>query len=433
MQEELNSWQINFKGYPCEIEARMLPPEKILFGDNKAKQLDERADWSNEIKGKVLRPVHINNWLIIYPRTKTNTAESFAQCYAQTVRSMGIDAGEPIPIAIGSDKPEEYVNALKAHIKNNTQIVVCVVTSKRKDRYDAIKRVCCLDIPVPSQVVTSQIIDDERKRRSVVTKIALQMNVKLGGELWATAIPIKDLMICGVDTYHDSANKKKSVCAFIATSNDAKTRFFSRATLQETHQELSTNYTVTVKSAIEHYRRVNNKLPEKIIIYRDGVSDGQLRSVVESEIPQIAKAFEMVDANYKPLVTFIVVKKRINARFFAQRGNDLMNPPCGSVIDTVVTRSEWFDFYLIPQSASQGTVNPTHFNIIYDTMGLKAEHYQRLSFKLTHMYYNWPVSLLLSLFLFVRIISESVYIHTLVLLHSHLKIMDAQLHKYMRM
>lgn len=294
------------------------------------------------------------------------------------------------------------------------------MSSKRKDRYDAIKRLCCLEIPVPSQVVTSQIIDDERKKRSVVTKIALQMNVKLGGELWATSIPIKDLMICGIDTYHDSANKKKSVCAFIATMNEAKTRFFSRATLQETHQELSNNYTITVKSAIENYRRVNQKPPAKIIIYRDGVSDGQLRSVVENEIPQIIKAFEMIEVNYRlvhsisikmekikinlklslllffyyfrPSMTFIVVKKRINARFFYRSGpNDLANPPCGTVIDTVVTRPEWFDFYLIPQSASQGTVNPTHFNIIYDTLGLKPEHYQRMSFKLTHMYYNWPV------------------------------------------
>lgn len=91
-------------------------------------------------------------------------------------------------------------------------------------------------------------------------------------------------------------------------------------------------------------------------------------------------------------MTFIVVKKRINARFFAKDGNGFVNPPSGTVIDTVVTRPEWFDFYLIPQTAMQGTVNPTHFNIIYDTMGLKPDHYQRLSYKLTHMYYNWPVN-----------------------------------------
>lgn len=69
-------------------------------------------------------------------------------------------------------------------------MVVVIVTSKRKDRYDAIKRICCLENPVPSQVVTSQIIDDDKKRKSVLTKVAIQMNVKLGGEIWQINIPV---------------------------------------------------------------------------------------------------------------------------------------------------------------------------------------------------------------------------------------------------
>ncbi len=104
----------------------------------------------------------------------------------------------------------------------------------------------------------------------------------------------------------------------------------------------------------------------------------------------------MIGQNYNPLMTCIIVKKRGNARFFAKpnlNSNQLINPPCGSVIDTVVTRPEWFDFYLISQHSTQGTTNPTHYNVIHDTMNLKAEHYQKLSYKLTHMYYNWPVSI----------------------------------------
>ena len=54
-------------------------------------------------------------------------------------------------------------------------------------------------------------------------------------------------MICGIDTYHDSDKKGQSVCAFIATINNTKTRFFSRATLQSSHQELSNNLTLVVK------------------------------------------------------------------------------------------------------------------------------------------------------------------------------------------
>ena len=74
-------------------------------------------------------------------------------------------------------------------------MVVVLVSSKRKDRYDAIKRVCCLEKPVPSQVVTTAIIDDDKKRKSVVTKVVIQMNCKLGGEIWFTAIPVSFIII----------------------------------------------------------------------------------------------------------------------------------------------------------------------------------------------------------------------------------------------
>ena len=43
------------------------------------------------------------------------------------------------------------------------------------------------------------------------------------------------------------------------------------------------------------------------------------------------------------------------------------------------------------QSVRQGTVNPTSYNVVEDhNSGLKVEHIQALTYKLTHLYYNWP-------------------------------------------
>jgi aubergine-like protein len=92
---------------------------------------------------------------------------------------------------VNRDDPVEITNAIKQNLDEKTQLVVVLVTSKRKDRYDAIKRVCCLEMPVPSQVVTTQIVDDEKKRPSVITKVAIQMNCKLGGEIWKVNIPVR--------------------------------------------------------------------------------------------------------------------------------------------------------------------------------------------------------------------------------------------------
>lgn len=45
--------------------------------------------------------------------------------------------------------------------------------------------------------------------------------------------------------------------------------------------------------------------------------------------------------SFSPRLTVIVVKKRVGARFFAEIGGGLKNPPPGTVVDTVVTRPEW--------------------------------------------------------------------------------------------
>ena len=38
----------------------------------------------------------------------------------------------------------------------------------------------------------------------------------------------------------------------------------------------------------------------------------------------------------------------------------------------------------------QGTVNPTSYNIILDESGWPPDKIQVLTYKLMHLYYNWP-------------------------------------------
>jgi len=57
-------------------------------------------------------------------------------------------------------------------------------------------------------------------------------------------------------------------------------------------------------------------LPEKIIIYRDGVSDGDLKQVEEIELSDLIESFKSYPGNYSPMVSLIIVQKRINTRVF---------------------------------------------------------------------------------------------------------------------
>ena len=91
--------------------------------------------------------------------------------------------------------------------RSHAAIVVAVLPNNRKDRYDAIKKLCCVESPVPSQCVVSRTISKPQMLMSVATKIAVQMNAKMGGEVWAVEVPLKKLMVVGFDSHHDSSSK----------------------------------------------------------------------------------------------------------------------------------------------------------------------------------------------------------------------------------
>lgn len=47
-----------------------------------------------------------------------------------------------------------------------------------------------------------------------------------------------------------------------------------------------------IVGALQKYHEVNGVLPERIVVFRDGVGDGQLKAVFEYEMPQLLECFK---------------------------------------------------------------------------------------------------------------------------------------------
>lgn len=392
VQKEIQGWQLRFAPNLQSLKGRVLPPEKIIQVNGSYTYRPADADWSREMRGqKLINSVSLENWVLIFTRRDNNKAQEFYRTLTRVGPPMGIQIRQPNMVELPDDNTNSYLQALKSNINPNLQMVVCLLPSNRKDRYDAIKKLCCIEAPVPSQCITGRSLNNPKSLMSVVTKIAIQLNCKLGGEVWQLEIPLANMMVCGIDTYHDSQRKGQSVGALVCSLNKACTRYISQVCFQASKQELIDGLMVNFTGALKKYHALNGALPERIIVYRDGVGDGQLAEVAELEIPQLLACFKKMGEDYNPKVAVVVVKKRINTRFFHQTGpKNFNNPPPGTVIDTEVTRPEWYDFFLVSQAVRQGTVTPSHYNVVWDTTGLKPDHIQRLTYKLCHLYYNWP-------------------------------------------
>nr|AGA54121.1 piwi-like protein 4 [Rhinolophus ferrumequinum] len=385
---ELETWGLHF-GCQMSLTGRVVPSEKILMQDHIC-QPASAADWSKDMRTwKILSTQSLNKWLIICSDRAENVTENFLSCLRRVGNSMGFNVDCPKIIKV-QETPAAFLSAIQKHFDPAVQLVMCILPSNQQNYYDSIKKYLSSDCPVPSQCVLVRTLNKQGMMMSVATKIAMQMTCKLGGELWAVEIPLKSLMVVGIDVCKDAFNKGMAVVGFVASINPRITRWFSRCILQKTTTDVADCLKVFMIGALNKWYKHNHGLPARVIVYRDGVGDGQLKTLVEYEVPQLLSSVTEASSNVSSKLSVIVVRKKCMPRFFTEVNRTVQNPPLGTVVDSEATRPECYDFYLISQAACRGTVNPTYYNVIYDDNGLKPDHMQRLTFKLCHLYYNWP-------------------------------------------
>lgn len=108
---------------------------------------------------------------------------------------------------------------------------------------------------------------------------------------------------------------------------------------------------------IMFYKSTGGYKPHRIILYRDGVSEGQFPHVLQHELTALREACIKLEADYKPGITFIVVQKRHHTRLFCadkkEQSGKSGNIPAGTTVDVGITHPTEFDFYLCSHQGIQ--------------------------------------------------------------------------------
>ena len=316
--KELKDWNMEFAPKLLQMKGRNLGAEKMFQKNCNFSYKIEDADWSKETRGKQLIDAkQLEKWAVICTQRDQNTGSDFVETLKRVCGPMGMNVANPNVTMLQNDQARTYYQAIKDLMDKHgdmIQLICCIVPNDRKDRYDAIKKICCVEKPVPSQVVVSRTLSKKHMLMSVCTKIGIQLNCKLGGQIWAVEVPLKNVMVVGIDVYHDSLTKGKSIGGFVASLNNTLTSYFSTTTAQMSRTEMCDQLGTCMTAALRKYNEVNKQLPSKILIYRDGVGDGQLNEVKNHELPQIQKSLKEVAEGFDPKIAMIVVKKRISTR-----------------------------------------------------------------------------------------------------------------------
>lgn len=168
------------------------------------------------------------------------------------------------------------------------------------------------------------------------------------------------VIFLGADVTHPPAgdNKKPSIAAVVGSMDAHPSRYAATVRVQQHRQEIIQELSSMVRELlIMFYKSTGGYKPHRIILYRDGVSEGQFPHVLQHELTALREACIKIEADYRPGITFIVVQKRHHTRLFCadkkEQSGKSGNIPAGTTVDVGITHPTEFDFYLCSHQGIQ--------------------------------------------------------------------------------
>lgn len=319
--------------------------------------------------------------------------------------------------------------------------VLVALNHKDIPMYAYIKRVADLRIGVNTIIIDQSGSKFNAPKGS---NIALKYNLKLGQtnhqlagnsfEALRKSGRARDTIVIGADVTHPSkgaAHGTPSIAAVVGSTDDNFVHYPGSMRLQRNRKEYIIELGDMVKERlIDWAERHGNGLPANVLFYRDGASESQYAKLRSYEIPQIEKAFHwaqeflnfkasggthrgaldnardpwptisnpsppgvdraqgvddeftdstgITNSNFK--LTYVVVGKRHNTRFYPKNANDRSvsiggangNVKPGLVVDQVITHPLNLDFYLQSHTPIAGTGRSAHYITMQNNMDLSA-------------------------------------------------------------
>ena len=153
---------------------------------------------------------------------------------------------------------------------------------------------------------------------------ALKFNLKAGGtnqELNREDLGIVGegkTMLVGIDVTHPSPGSQEnapSIAGVVASTNKTCGQWLGSLSRQGSREEMVSKLTPMIVDRLKAWKKHNkDKLPENILVYRDGVSEGQYKTVLREESPCFDKAIKTIYLEKEwskryPKVSIIIVGK----------------------------------------------------------------------------------------------------------------------------
>eukprot|EP01018_Ginkgo_biloba_P029286 Gb_13708 [translate_table: standard] len=420
-------FQITVGADMTQVIGRILGAPQLKLGDGgQVRQVTPRPDdrqW-NLLRSHVFEGKKIDKWGLISffwdnPSRQANLVENFGRLMVKRCAELGIYMNQS-PTVYEFDSMNKFSNVTELQrtlmgvyrkARGQLQILICVM-EERHAGYKNLKLICETDVGLITQCCLFEHVrkcGDQKYGSQYLANLALKINAKVGGSNAALLNSLShqlprfgnsQVIYFGADVNHPGSRDEKSpsIAAVVASINwPSSNRYVAKLRSQKNRQEHIEQLGEMCKELLDEYLKVNKRLPDKVLFFRDGVSEGQFDMVLNKELIALKETFSRFKG-YNPAVSFIIAQKRHHTRLFPGQGEQRTksgNVPPGTVVDTKIVHPREFDFYLCSHYGLKGTSKPTHYHVLWDENSFTSDELQTLINNLCYTFARCtkPVSL----------------------------------------
>nr|XP_018905192.1 PREDICTED: protein argonaute-3-like [Bemisia tabaci] len=380
-----------------KVDARILDPPGVQYR-NQSNPRPQPGQWR---AGEFMLSHELSKWFIMCLdfRTRREKLNDFARMLASQGRNLGMTIQNVTEIKEMDTRSRQIkadvTNVLHKWKAQGAELVVVVIPG-HGDFYSMVKRCAELEVGVLTQCIKANTMF--KMNPATCGNILLKVNSKTNGknhqlgDRYKPGVLSRPVMLIGIDVTHPSPDQTSipSVAA-VAASHDATAFQYNMIwRLQNPREEIVVDLKNIIIEQLKFFFTKTRYKPEKIIVYRDGVSEGQFQQVLAAELNAIRQACTTLEKDYKPGITFLVVQKRHHVRFFPMKSQDEdgknRNVPPGTIVDTTITHPRELDFYLVSHSSLQGTSRPTKYHRLWDDNNISEDELEVLTYYLCYLF-----------------------------------------------
>lgn len=383
-----------------KINARIVGPPDVQYHNVSERPVN--GAWNLRGK-KFVHGATMSNWgVVVSANVNERAVSNFIRTLCDTARTCGLEVHDENPVMVHMDQHrgaqvEELMDTCAKELarrdKGPPQLIMVIKQDKGTASYGDIKRMSDTLLGIPSQCIVSANIP--KANPQYCANVCMKINMKLNGKnsILREPLPLVSsapTIIIGADVEHPRSGIgfRPSIASVVASIDRYSSRYVARVQAQKSRGDILQLPSMLRELFLAYYQNTNRK-PERVVYFRDGVSEGQMFDVLQAEMRSLRKAFKMISDDYCPPVTFVVVNKRHHMRSFGinqgdtdRKGN--VNP--GTIIDTGIVDTHKFDFFLYGHAGIQGTSVPAHYTVLHDENQMSADDIQRLTYYLGYTF-----------------------------------------------